>query len=140
MPSRRAISAIVANSFPSKGPSPSVSSAAEAMCSRGITRMCVGARGAMSRNATITSSSWTIVEGIVPAAILQNRQSGSVRIEGCLRRRDDIDETAEDTVGLVGVDAVDRDPAQDVLQAAWIGRIDRDQRVIGGVARPPAVT
>src|SRR5438034_3591092 len=31
-------------------------SAAEGMCSRGISRMCVGARGAMSRNAMTWSS------------------------------------------------------------------------------------
>ena len=33
------------------------------MCRRGMIRMWVGARGAMSRNATTRSSSWTLVAG-----------------------------------------------------------------------------
>ena len=41
----------------------------------GMSRMWVGARGAMSRIATTRSSSWTPVGGISPATIRQNRQS-----------------------------------------------------------------
>ena len=55
---------------------PSVRSAAEAMWSRGITRMWVGARGAMSRNATTSSSSWTFVDGIVAGDDLAEQAVG----------------------------------------------------------------
>ena len=75
MPSARARSAATANSRPSIGPSASVSSAAEAMCGAGMSRMWVGARGAMSRIATTRSSSWSRSAGISPATIRQNRQS-----------------------------------------------------------------
>ena len=40
--------------------------------------MWVGARGAMSRMATTSSSSWRRVDGISPATIRQNRQPGGV--------------------------------------------------------------
>src|SRR6185503_8697102 len=142
IPSRRAISAVVANSRPSIGPSASVRSAAEAMWSRGTTRMCVGAKGAMSRKATITSSSWTFVEGISPATILQNRQSGSAAIgfSGCERRwLDDVDEAAGHSVGRSGVDALESDVADDVLERLGRAAIDGDQRVVGRVAAPSVV-
>src|SRR5688572_32264732 len=49
----------------------------ESTWSRGITRMCVGACGERSLNATHTSSSNTRVDGISPAAILQKIQSAN---------------------------------------------------------------
>ena len=52
-----------------------VISSTPAMWVLGITRMCVGAIGAMSRNASTWSSSKTFVEGISPEMILQNKQS-----------------------------------------------------------------
>src|SRR3954469_18578924 len=47
------------------------------MCSFGISRMCVGAFGEMSRNARIASDSCTMSPGTSRTTILQNRQSGS---------------------------------------------------------------
>src|SRR4051812_23490197 len=47
------------------------------LCSRGITSRCPLVAGLMSMNATVRSSSSTRVDGISPATILQNRQSGS---------------------------------------------------------------
>ena len=65
-----------ANRRPRSGPSASVRSAAEAMWrARASSRMWVGARGAMSRNAMTRSSSWRRSDGISPATIRQNRQS-----------------------------------------------------------------
>ena len=55
-----------ANRRPRSGPSASVSSSADAMWRRGTSRMCVGARGAMSRNAMTRSSSWRRSAGIDP--------------------------------------------------------------------------
>src|SRR5436190_5547875 len=46
-------------------------------CSRGTTRRWPRVAGLMSMNATVRSSSATLVAGISPATILQNRQSGS---------------------------------------------------------------
>ena len=86
------------------------------MWSRGMTRMWVGARGAMSRNATMSSSSWTFVEGISPAAILQNRQSGQRASGPPTGRRDGADEATDDAVGHRRVDRFDADPADDVLE------------------------
>jgi hypothetical protein len=43
----------------------------------GTTRACPRVAGLMSMNATVRSSSSTIVEGSSPATILQNRQSAS---------------------------------------------------------------
>src|SRR6516225_7664874 len=65
------------NILPSSAASPSVQFDSVAMCLRGITSTCVSAAGRMSRNATNSSSSWTFVDGISPAAILQKRQFGS---------------------------------------------------------------
>ena len=56
---------------------PAVRSAAEATWALGMRRMCVGARGAMSRIARTASSSWTFVDGISPATIRQKRQSAT---------------------------------------------------------------
>jgi hypothetical protein len=95
----------VANNRPSSGPCSSVRSATEAMWSRGTTRMCVGARGTMSRKATTRSSSWTFVDGIVPATILQNRQSASVGIRG-----------SDDSIRDGWVDADDADALDAVLE------------------------
>lgn len=44
-------------------------------CTLGMTRMCVGAWGFMSRKATVVSVSRTTFAGTCPATILQNRQS-----------------------------------------------------------------
>ena len=49
--------------------------ATEEMWALGITKMWVGAWGAMSRKAKIWSSSYTFVQGMFPFAILQNKQS-----------------------------------------------------------------
>src|SRR5947209_1733716 len=46
-------------------------------CSRGTTSRCPRVAGLMSMKATVRSSSSTFVDGISPATILQNRQSGS---------------------------------------------------------------
>src|SRR5436309_5161936 len=45
------------------------------MCSRDIRRMCVGALGLVSRNATTRSEAWTIAAGTSFVAILQKMQS-----------------------------------------------------------------
>ena len=58
----------------SRSPCASPRSAADAMCSFGMIRMCVGARGVMSRNASTRSDSRTTVAAISPATMLQNRQ------------------------------------------------------------------
>lgn len=42
----------------------------------GMTRMCVGACGWMSAKASTSSVSWRRFAGMVPATILQKRQSG----------------------------------------------------------------
>src|SRR3954447_3100805 len=47
------------------------------LCSRGMTSRCPFVAGLMSMKATVRSSSSTRVDGISPATILQNRQSGS---------------------------------------------------------------
>src|SRR2546421_11238792 len=47
-------------------------------CSRGTTRRWPRVAGLMSMKATVRSSSPTLVAGISPATILQNRQSGSL--------------------------------------------------------------
>src|SRR3954447_6245227 len=52
------------------------------LCSRGITSRCPFVAGLMSMNATVRSSSSTRVDGISPATILQNRQSGSAMAGG----------------------------------------------------------
>src|SRR6266702_3831479 len=65
------------NILPSRAESLSVQFDSVSMCLRGITSTCVSAAGRMSRNATNSSSSWTFVDGISPAAILQKRQFGS---------------------------------------------------------------
>src|SRR3954454_17533936 len=52
------------------------------LCSRGITSRCPLVAGLMSMNATVRSSSSTRVDGISPATILQNRQSGSAMAGG----------------------------------------------------------
>ena len=80
IPSVRARSAATPNRRPRSGPSASVNSAADAMWRRGISRMWVGARGAMSRKATTRSSSWRRSDGIDPAAIRQKRQSVGRRL------------------------------------------------------------
>lgn len=49
-------------------------SSTEAMWVFGITSTCTGACGLISRNARIFSSSYSLVDGISPAAILQKRQ------------------------------------------------------------------
>src|SRR6201991_5368938 len=46
-------------------------------CSRGITSRWPRVPGLMSMNAIVRSSSYTRVDGMSPATILQNRQSGS---------------------------------------------------------------
>ena len=50
-----------------------------AMWRLGMSRMWVGARGAMSRMAMTSSSSWTRSDGISPATMRQNRQSAGHR-------------------------------------------------------------
>src|SRR6185436_11152179 len=113
------------------------------MWSRGTTRMCVGARGAMSRKATITSSSWTFVDGISPATILQNRQFGSAAIDssggGWCRRRNDADEATDDTLRRDRVDVLEPDMADDILECLVRGSVDRDKRVVGRVPDPATV-
>src|SRR4051794_17974135 len=85
MPSSRASWAATPNMWPSIGPLSSVRLAADVMCSRGMSRMCTGALGEMSRNAITTSSSKTMSAGISVAAMRQKRQS-SFGIERCYRR------------------------------------------------------
>jgi hypothetical protein len=77
-PSRRARSPVTSKRCPRRGPSASVRSAAEAMWAFGSTRRCVGACGLMSRIAITRSSSWSLVEGISPATMRQNRQSSGM--------------------------------------------------------------
>src|SRR5262245_66209165 len=98
-----------------------------------MTRMWVGARGLMSRNAITTSSSWTFVEGISPATILQNRQAGSTGIRSSGGWRDDVDEAADDAIRDGRVDRRDADAADDVLEglSAWRGH--GHERVVGRV-------
>src|SRR6478735_5601253 len=113
------------------------------MWSRGIARMCVGARGAMSRNAMTTSSSWTLVDGISPATILQNRQFGSAAIDssggGWGGRRNDADEATDDTLGRDRVDVLEPDMADDVLECPVRGGVDGDERVVRRVPDPATV-
>ena len=52
-------------------------SAAEAMCSFGISRMCTGACGFVSRNANTVSDSCMTSDGISRAAIRQKMHSAS---------------------------------------------------------------
>src|SRR5919108_5313987 len=52
------------------------------LCSRGTTSRCPFVAGLMSMKATVRSSSSTRVDGISPATILQNRQSGSAMAGG----------------------------------------------------------
>src|SRR5215212_10011310 len=47
-------------------------------CSLGITSECPRVHGLMSMKASVLSSSSILCEGMSPATILQNRQSGSV--------------------------------------------------------------
>src|SRR5664279_5303588 len=77
MPSARATVAATASRWPASAACSSVNSAADAMWARVTITMWVGARGAMSWNATTRSSACTCVDGISPAAIAQNRQSFS---------------------------------------------------------------
>src|SRR4051794_11889752 len=103
--------------------------------------MWVGARGAMSRNATTVSSSWTFVAGTVPATILQNRQSRSagIRTSGEFDGRHEVPNGADDALGHERVDRLDRDAADDVLEVdGRLGR-RRHEHVIGRVADPAPV-
>src|SRR5713101_9075876 len=65
-------------SLPSTASSSVPASSSEATCLRGQIRMCVRACGPMSSNAKTSSSSYTILDGIFLAAILQNRQSALI--------------------------------------------------------------
>src|SRR5947208_15299870 len=62
----------------SSEPWPSPMSASDSMCSFGISKMCVGACGLTSRKATTRCDSRRISAGTSRAAILQNRQFGSL--------------------------------------------------------------
>src|SRR5712692_985998 len=64
--------------LPSTAWSSEPASFSEPRCLRGQIRMCVGACGPISSNAKTSSSSYTILEGIFFAAILQNRQSALI--------------------------------------------------------------
>src|SRR5260370_37341268 len=55
--------------------SSALASLSEAKCLRGQIEMCVGACGPISSNANTSSSSYTNLEGIFFAPILQNKQS-----------------------------------------------------------------
>src|SRR4029079_15661286 len=95
----------------------SVRWAAEAMCSFGITRMWVGLRGAMSRNARTRASSWTLLDGVSPRTSRQRRQSGgSGRTEDSRRWSGERLDPPDDAVADRGVDAVDLDATDVVLE------------------------
>ena len=72
---------------PARSASPAARSLSVAMCRRGMIRMCVGACGLMSLNATRRSSSWTMSPGISRAAILQNQAVGHGGSRGQARQR-----------------------------------------------------
>src|SRR3954451_16224093 len=118
MPASRAIAASVENILPSSGPSASVRSAADAMWTFGTIRTWVGLRGAMSWKARIRSSSATFCDGISPAMIRQNRQSGwgerSKRIDGATGGFRAADEVTMDAVRAGRIDPFDADAADHV--------------------------
>src|SRR5690349_18785131 len=100
----------------------------------GITRMCVGLRGAMSRNARTSSSSTTVFAATSPRTMRQNRQSARGERSGGmgddsdgLRRAGQGEDAADDAVANRGVDPLDGDAGDDILEVVAGGRrIDRD--------------
>src|SRR5712675_918871 len=59
--------------------SSALASLSDTKCFLGQIRMCVGACGPISSNANTSSSSYTILDGIFFAPILQNKQSALIR-------------------------------------------------------------
>src|SRR5688500_11625082 len=102
------------------------------MCSRGSTRMWVGARGAMFRNATHRSSSCTLVEVISSRTIRQNRQSSGMG-RAC------VDDPAVRPLADRRVDAEDRDPGNRVVERAPAWLPGRDEDMVLGMADPATV-
>ena len=111
--------------------------------------MWVGLRGAMSWNATTSSSSTTVRDGSSPRTIRQNRQSARAIDQeawaaapmGC-GGRDRPRIRPIDAVARVRVDRIDGDAGDDVLEVVRTfvaGRRGGDERVVRRVADPAAV-
>src|SRR5258708_5023323 len=75
MPRSRAILAATNWQYPSNSASASSASLSPTMCFLGMINTWVGACGLISSKAKLRSSSYTFLEGILPAMILQKRQS-----------------------------------------------------------------
>src|SRR5688572_24255712 len=74
-PCSRASRPAAASIRPRTGSSPGPASASDARCLFGTIMKCTGAWGAMSWKASMSSSSYTLPQGISPATILQKMQS-----------------------------------------------------------------
>src|SRR6185295_6930657 len=128
-PSVLARAAAVTNIRASRDACPSVSSAADSMCSREMSRVWVGAFGLMSRKATMSSSLWTMSAGISPSAIPQKRHSDGMGTSGLVGQHRQVaadlplrpvecDDRADRSVRDLTVDGLDHHTRDGVLEIA----------------------